>query len=182
MADPLNESQARYKSVPLYTSLTVNPYAARHILVSDGTDEAAPRRLLDLLQSHPHVTSLSIAQGTVRDLEQLQSALDTALQSETIGTQLYLFGEESLIWKLHALAIARGLSNEEISLDCSRSIELQSVYCVHCSNLQTHPVQGVVRCLHCQVVLEVRAHFSRRLAAYLGVCQDENKPYGEFAA
>lgn len=51
------------------------------------------------------------------------------------------------------------------------------VYCVHCGLTQAASAADRLYCIGCQVQLGIRAHFSKRLGAYLGVCDDADHPY-----
>lgn len=182
MADSNVCPHAPFKSVPLYSPASINRYATRHILVSDGTDDNAPKTLIADIDAKADLTLLCVGSPEIADESELQQAFFKLLSNARIGAHLYLFGDESFIWTLHSFALDHGFSNEEITLVHSGNRTHQLVYCVHCANLQTQAVQHVVTCQNCGIELEVRAHFSRRLGAYLGVCLNADKPYGEDAA
>jgi dimethylamine monooxygenase subunit C len=50
------------------------------------------------------------------------------------------------------------------------------VYCVHCRASNEGVTTNVVRCGGCGRHLLVRDHYSRRLAAYMGVMADAEAP------
>ncbi|WP_223461887.1 dimethylamine monooxygenase subunit DmmA family protein [Pseudomonas sp. GL-RE-19] len=182
MADSNVCPHAPFKSVPLYSPVVFNRYATRHVFVSDGTDSDVRDRMILEVGAETDLISLSIGSPAIADKNELHQALFNLLRDARIGIHLYLFGDESFIWTLHALAVAQGLSNEEITLGHSGSRTHQLIYCVHCADLQTQPVGHTLTCQNCGVELEVRAHFSRRLGAYLGVCLNADEPYGRDVA
>jgi DNA-directed RNA polymerase subunit RPC12/RpoP len=50
------------------------------------------------------------------------------------------------------------------------------VYCIHCRAANEDVTTNVVRCRGCGRHLLVRDHYSRRLAAYMGVMVDAEAP------
>ncbi|VVQ35430.1 hypothetical protein PS943_04320 [Pseudomonas fluorescens] len=182
MADSNVCPHAPFKSVPLYSTAVINRYATRHVFVSDSTDNDALNRIMLEVGAEADLVSLSTGATGTPDEGELLQALFNVLRDARIGIHLYVFGDESFIWTLHAFALAQGLSNEEITLGHSGSRTHQLIYCVHCADLQTQPVQHTVTCRNCGVELEVRTHFSRRLGAYLGVCLNADKPYAQDVA
>lgn len=105
--------------------------------------------------------------------------LQQALASATVGCRLYLLGDEAFVWRLHGQARAAGLEDDEIRLTCSLPGQ-RLVYCAHCGLIQTTGPEPLLNCIGCHVGLEVRTHFSRRLGAYFGVCNNPDKPYAGF--
>ncbi|MCS3419987.1 hypothetical protein M2399_005340 [Pseudomonas sp. BIGb0450] len=105
--------------------------------------------------------------------------LQQALASATVGCRLYLLGDEAFVWRLHGQARAAGLEDDEIRLTCSLPGQ-RLVYCAHCGLIQATGPEPLLNCIGCHVGLEVRTHFSRRLGAYFGVCNNPDKPYAGF--
>lgn len=105
--------------------------------------------------------------------------LQHVLASATVGCRLYLRGDEAFVWRVHGEARAAGLEDDEINIPCATP-GLRQVYCAHCGLTQAVGPDAVLNCIGCNVGLEVRAHFSRRLGAYLGVCIDPDQPYAAF--
>ena len=105
--------------------------------------------------------------------------LQQALASATVGCRLYLLGDEAFIWRIHGEARAAGLEEAEISMTCTTP-GLRQVYCAHCGLTQVAGPEALLNCIGCQVGLEVRGHFSRRLGAYFGVCINPDQPYAAF--
>jgi len=50
------------------------------------------------------------------------------------------------------------------------------VYCIHCRATTENVRTNIVRCVECERWLLVRDHYSRRLAAYMGVMVDAEAP------
>jgi hypothetical protein len=105
--------------------------------------------------------------------------LQQALASATVGCRLYLLGDEAFVWRLHGQARDAGLEDDEIRLTCSLPGQ-RLVYCAHCGLIQATGPEPLLNCIGCHVGLEVRTHFSRRLGAYFGVCNNPDKPYAGF--
>ena len=104
-------------------------------------------------------------------LREFRSLLDGAL----MGTRLYVAGPESFIGLAMKIALEFDLNKDEI-----RAEELGSrarrVYCIHCRATTEDVRTNVVRCVDCGSWLLVRDHYSRRLAAYMGVMVDAEAP------
>jgi DNA-directed RNA polymerase subunit RPC12/RpoP len=104
-------------------------------------------------------------------LREFRSLLDTAL----MGTRLYVAGPESFIGLAMKIALEFDLNKDEI-----RAEELGSsarrVYCIHCRATTEDVRTNIVRCVDCGSWLLVRDHYSRRLAAYMGVMVDAEAP------
>jgi dimethylamine monooxygenase subunit C len=50
------------------------------------------------------------------------------------------------------------------------------VFCIHCQSSQDGVTTNIVRCRGCGRHLVVRDHYSRRLAAFMGVMADAEAP------
>jgi hypothetical protein len=102
--------------------------------------------------------------------------LHQVLLSATVGSHLYIMGDEAFIWRIHGEARNAGLEDDEV--DITRTIAgPRLVYCVHCGLTQVAGPELLLSCTGCAVGLEVREHFSKRLGAYLGVCTNPDQPY-----
>lgn len=184
MADSTTATDIGFKNLPHYPPLMINAEARQHLVVSTPEGHAPASRLIEQLPSGSQVTWLPIEQtlldATASDIaDSVRQQLMGPLREARLGLHLYVLGSESFLWQVHAAAIAQGLCNEEISLYPPGDQHQRLVYCVHCSALQPQPWADSVRCPDCAVLLEVRAHFSRRLGAYLGVCLNAGNPYGD---
>jgi predicted RNA-binding Zn-ribbon protein involved in translation (DUF1610 family) len=105
----------------------------------------------------------------------LLAQLGHRLSLETMGLRLYAIGPESFLWDVHTLAAAAGMGRAEIFLTRCGPFT-RRVYCTHCKTLLEDVAQNIVPCPGCGAQLFVRDHFSRRLAAFMGVMVDAETP------
>lgn len=98
-----------------------------------------------------------------------------ALLDAHMGTRLYLAGSETLIGLAMAEALAAGLPFDAIQSDHRGSIA-RRMQCVHCKGITEGVITDPFTCSHCGLTLFVRDHYSRRLAAFQGVCVDAETP------
>jgi hypothetical protein len=104
-------------------------------------------------------------------LEQARAVLEHSL----MGTRVYVAGPEAFIGRALQLAAAFGLSKDEICAEHVGS-NARRVHCVHCRASTEEVRTNIVRCAGCSRWLLVRDHYSRRLAAYMGVSADAEVP------
>lgn len=170
------QSAAPYRphSVPVYREPTLSTHALHHILV---TQSATAKALGQLIQ---HVDQLALPAPRVlcAGVDGFEQQLKGLLHAASVGTHLYILGDEAFLWHVHSMAHAAGMLDDEIDLIESAPTN-RRVYCVHCARLQDSGPEGQVTCAHCHVVLGVREHFSQRLGAYLGVCENPDQPYSQ---
>jgi len=180
------------KSRPTYGTLTPDPGGRRHLLVCD----AQPDPSLQLLASMPpgshfevwaveHTSRIlqqpmpaavgAFALRPFRARQQLLDRLACVLAAETMGFRLYALGEEAFVWDVANVARAAGLDEAEMQL-AHRGSERRRVYCVHCRTRVEGATTNVVTCSGCGASLLVRDHYSRRLAAFMGVQVDAEVP------
>lgn len=164
-------SDAMY-STPVYAEGAPTQPVTRLLLVGQ-----TPHQLSDLQERFggdelPHKSLSGFESGAA-----FEQRLHALLEQATIGTHLFVQGDETFLWHVRAAANQHGLMDEEISL--FRAGERRNVYCVHCSHIQDIGPEDEAQCAGCGVVLTVRTHFSKRLGAYQGVCLDPDDPYGE---
>lgn len=185
---------APIKSRPIYRPLTPRPGLV-HLIVADGEGAAA---ILDLAAKTPagffartHVIYIPL--GTVTDLigglralapETLYEApslaaavprLQQVLSTARMGTRLYLAGTEGLIGQVMRLAIEAGMDHASIEAEHRGSLA-RRVQCVHCKGITEDVTTQPCVCRHCGLTLLVRDHYSRRIAAFQGVCIDAEDP------
>ena len=110
--------------------------------------------------------------------EAIQQVLVKVLEAAHPGTHLYLSGSEQQVWRLYNTARGCGLQPQEISVQCAAD-SLCPVYCVHCATYQETANVGETTCVHCNMRLVIRAHFSRALGAYMGVVADADHPFAK---
>lgn len=97
------------------------------------------------------------------------------LGRETIGLRLYAIGTEAFLWDVMNIARDAGLGADEVFLTHEGSLR-RRVYCVHCKTMTENVTINIVDCAGCGARLFVRDHFSRRLAAFMGVMVDAEVP------
>jgi len=104
-------------------------------------------------------------------LEEFRSTLGKSL----MGTRLYVAGPESFIGLVMKIALEFNLNKDEIRAEECGTLE-RRVYCIHCRVTTENVRTNIVRCVECDRWLLVRDHYSRRLAAYMGVMVDAEAP------
>jgi hypothetical protein len=104
-------------------------------------------------------------------LAELRSSLEGAL----MGTRLYVAGPESFIGLAMQIALEFNLNKDEVRAEQVGTLA-RRVYCVHCRATTENVRTNIVRCLECDRWLLVRDHYSRRLAAYMGLMVDAEVP------
>ena len=109
--------------------------------------------------------------GTPALLEQFRSVLQEAL----MGTRLYVAGPESFIGLVMKIALEFNLNKDEIRAEECGTLA-RRVYCIHCRGTTENVRTNIVQCVGCERWLLVRDHYSRRLAAYMGVMVDAEAP------
>jgi hypothetical protein len=115
-----------------------------------------------------------------RSTADLLSHLSHRLAREQIGLRLYALGSETFLWDVMNLAQAAGLGKDEVQLNHAGTLR-RRVYCTHCKSKNENVATNIVACWACGASLFVRDHFSRRLAAFMGVKVDAEVP-GEVPA
>jgi hypothetical protein len=109
--------------------------------------------------------------GTHALLEEFRSTLGRSL----MGTRLYVAGPESFIGLVMKIALEFNLNKDEIRAEECGTLA-RRVYCIHCRSTTENVRTNIVRCVDCDRWLLVRDHYSRRLAAYMGVMVDAEAP------
>jgi hypothetical protein len=109
------------------------------------------------------------------DAASLLDAFRTALDESLMGTRLYVAGPESFIGLAMKIALEFDLNKDEIRAEEMGTLA-RRVYCVHCRATTEEVRTNIVRCAGCARWLLVRDHYSRRLAAYMGVMVDAEAP------
>ncbi|MFK3795691.1 MULTISPECIES: dimethylamine monooxygenase subunit DmmA family protein [unclassified Pseudomonas] len=168
MMDKPDIERARLHSLPRYRQPAPQEAVCQPLVVIQSAD-SCPAFVGTLDQP----TVLNAENGDFND------RLGRCLATCTVGTRLYLVGDEAFIWRIHALARSAGLQDDEIDMTLSVP-GVRTVYCVHCGQRQPGTQQDSLQCSGCRVLLEIREHFSRRLGAYLGVCGNPDQPYAGF--
>ncbi len=101
--------------------------------------------------------------------------LAQALSTARMGTRVYLAGTEGLIGQAMRLALEAGIDHAAIETEHRGSLK-RRVQCVHCKGITENVTTQPAVCAHCGLHLFVRDHYSRRIAAFQGVCIDAEEP------
>ena len=181
------------RSRPVYGTLAPRPGKA-HLMVADAEGAEA---LLDLaaqdadLMAKAHILYIPKDTGDtyVDQLKALSpgqlyvgptyeasvSRLRQALENASQGTQIYLTGTEGLMGQAQNEAMQAGFPHTSIQTEHRGSVA-RRMQCVHCKGITEDVMLDPFQCSHCGLHLFVRDHYSRRLAAYQGVCIDAEDP------
>ncbi|MDU0361387.1 dimethylamine monooxygenase subunit DmmA family protein [Rhizobium sp. 25PS6] len=187
---------AGIKSRPVYSGLTIQPRARRHIFALEGEGAKA------LLDQQPALdeTALSrseilyVARGsqgsgldealrrlgadmffTAPTIATLLFRLKGSLATAHMGTRLYLSGTEGFIGQAMLVALDYGMDHASVITEHRGSLA-RRVQCVHCKGITDDVTTSPFTCSHCGLPLLVRDHYSRRLAAFQGVNIDAEEP------
>tara|TARA_R110002051_G_scaffold25371_3_gene61924 strand:- start:15946 stop:16542 length:597 start_codon:yes stop_codon:yes gene_type:complete len=103
------------------------------------------------------------------------SRIRKVLGDAKMGLQVYLAGTEGLMGQAQTEATTAGIPHTAIQMEHRGSIA-RRMQCVHCKGITENVEIDPFVCAHCGLNLFVRDHYSRRLAAYQGVCIDAEDP------
>ncbi|MEP4194858.1 MAG: dimethylamine monooxygenase subunit DmmA family protein [Aliishimia sp.] len=177
------------KSRPVYGTLQQRDGSA-HLLVADAHGAEA---ILDVatpeMMALAHIIYIPKGEAFEEALRALnpasfyagpsyaaaESRLIKALEDAKMGTQLYLAGTEGLMGQAQNAAMRAGIPHTAIQTEHRGSIA-RRMQCVHCKGITEDVEIDPFVCAHCGLNLFVRDHYSRRLAAYQGVCIDAEDP------
>jgi hypothetical protein len=183
------------KSKPVYSPLSVDTDGRYHVMLGLGTGSEPLLRVLGEMQAAaPALLTqtqvlLSAGAGTVdgfaafgladvRRFAERAALLDECralLERSLMGTRLYVAGPESFIGLALRIALEFNLNKDEIRAEAVGTLA-RRVYCVHCRTTTEDVRTNVAQCSGCSRWLTVRDHYSRRLAAYMGVMADAEAP------
>jgi ferredoxin-NADP reductase len=186
------------KSKPVYAPLTADTGGRYHLLLGMGEGSACLLRVLRELgtlapasRQHTRVLFASAVAAQNKDnpfdglglqsvllFDDSASLLDRArevLERSLMGTRVYVAGPESFIGRVLQLAADFNLNKDEIRAE-HIGTAARRVHCVHCRAGTEDVRTNIVRCSGCSRWLMVRDHYSRRLAAYMGVIVDAEAP------
>lgn len=152
--------------------------------------ESGSRATLDEFKKLP-LGQMHLFDGTSALLGEFRRMLEGSL----MGTRLYVAGPESFIGLAMKIALEFNLNKDEIRAEEMGTLA-RRVYCIHCRTTTENVRTNIVRCgtggtggtggnggggdagggHGCGRWLLVRDHYSRRLAAYMGVMADAEAP------
>jgi hypothetical protein len=186
------------KSKPVYAPLQADAGGRDHLMLGMGVGAAPLLRVIAEMRStaakilkNTRVLFVTDA-GDARAIEQFRSAavgdvqafdstpvlleqFRVTLRESSMGTRLYVAGPESFIGLVMKIALEFNLNKDEIRAEECGTLA-RRVYCIHCRATTESVRTNIVRCIGCDRWLLVRDHYSRRLAAYMGVMADAEAP------
>lgn len=174
-------------SRPVYGTLSPQP-GKHHLFVADAEGalaitELAARAPADFFRD-AHIIFIPGRGGKyVSALEALKPAqfyqghsfasalprLKQTLTNAHMGLRLYLAGTEGLIGQAMQVALEAGIDHTSMQTEHRGSLA-RRMQCVHCKGITENVTTQPATCAHCGLLLLVRDHYSRRLAAFQGVC------------
>lgn len=175
------------KSRPAHAPLIADPAGRHHLVVAEAPGLDAVLRVAEALADSKapievywlgEVSDALAGRVPVSVFDNqtaLSQALEDRLASSNMGLRLYLVGREAFVWEASLPARTAGLREDEIQREACGSLA-RRVFCVHCRHMLESVTTNPVPCPSCGVLLEVRDHFSRVLAAYIGVCINAENP------
>lgn len=189
------------KSKPVYAPLQVDTRGRYHLMLGMGVGGAPLLRVITDMRAIAAPSLLStrvlfvpdtaatgaaahaaqFATAGVADVQafsatpQLLDRFRTLLSQSLMGTRLYVAGPESFIGLAMKIALEFNLNKDEIRAEECGTLA-RRVYCIHCRATTENVRTNIVRCVGCDRWLLVRDHYSRRLAAYMGVMVDAEAP------
>lgn len=170
---------------------TLEPRAGlHHLMIADAEGAEA---ILDVatpeLMAGAHIIFISKGTGfgdKLRELNPAQyyegpsyeasaSRIRRVLQDAKMSTQVYLAGTEGLMGQAMRECTNAGIPYTAVQTE-HRGSTARRMQCVHCKGITEDVAIDPFVCSHCGLSLFVRDHYSRRLAAYQGVCVDAEDP------
>jgi|SRR5699024_7848456 len=188
---------ADINSRPQYRQLEAVPNAQWNLVLAENEGMKSVIRMLDEAPpgfgARTHVVFLtSYDEGEGNYIEQLEDfgpvsinevptrkaallRLGKLLESAKMGTRLYVVGGESFVGLVVSEASNYGINHEAVITELRGSLA-RRVQCVHCKFIAENITTSFYECPRCSETLEVRDHYSRRLAAFQGVAATIETP------
>ncbi len=177
------------RSRPVYGTLEPRAGAA-HLLIADAHGAEA---ILDVatpdMMAKAHI--IYIPKGTgfgdrLRAINPAQyyegpsyaaalSRIQRVLSDAAMGLQIYLTGTEGLMGQAQIAAMQSRHDYTAIQTEHRGSLA-RRMQCVQCKGITEDVILDPFECSHCGLNLFVRDHYSRRIAAFQGVCIDAEDP------
>ena len=170
------------RSKPVYEDLSPLGDGLKQVLVSLGNEGA--RAIEQVLPNPGDYLHLHAGEGSpptamvLRSVPFLFTQLRRVLLESSAGTVLSIAGPEQEVWQCFRIGRECGMALARIRPMLAGSAR-RTVYCVHCKALTPDVTRSTLSCSGCGQRLLVRDHFSRHLAAFVGVRVDAEVP-GEF--
>ena len=148
----------------------------RVLYVPDGGDAGVATGQVSAAPEIERFTAAAVADvQAFRDTPALLEEFRSTLGKSLMGTRLYVAGPESFIGLVMKIALEFNLNKDEIRAEECGTLA-RRVYCIHCRATTETVRTNIVQCIACDRWLLVRDHYSRRLAAYMGVMVDAEAP------
>jgi predicted RNA-binding Zn-ribbon protein involved in translation (DUF1610 family) len=180
------------RSRPTYPGLRPLVAARRTLVAVEGTGAAAVLRLLSeappgfadrteavLTAVTPeHEAGLRAAGVRVHacaDVDAVLGTLDRLLSGARMGTRLQVAGGEGFVGRVVRLGIDHCIDPRSVLTEHAGTLA-RRVQCVHCKMFAESVTTSLHECQGCGNLLVVRDHYSRRLAAFQGVCVNAEDP------
>jgi hypothetical protein len=161
------------KSRPLYKPLRLDPAGRAHLAATDHP--VFPDAACEAPLQGAEFWVVAEGIGGFPSAPALLAALTERMAAERTGFRLYAAGTEGFLWDVANAARDAGLAEGEFFLAHAGSL-CRRVYCTHCKAMIENVSTNLVCCSGCGAMLFVRDHFSRRLAAFMGVQVDAEQP------
>jgi dimethylamine monooxygenase subunit C len=182
-------------SRPIYPGLSPDLNARSNLIVCDKAGaEAVTEMFARAEKAFAERSAVIVADNvSAADAVQIENALSPAkpefvatlgegiarlrdsLEQAPMGLRLYVAGSEPLIGSVVQAAADYAIDHLSIRTEHRGSLK-RRVQCVHCKGFTEDVTTNPVTCAHCGLTLFVRDHYSRRLAAFQGVCIDAEVP------
>ena len=186
------------RSKPVYAPLQPDLAGRYHVMVGHGVGAAPLARLLGEIKAAApsalertrvwYVTDPAVPQSnadafrtanvaelrTFDAIDPLLADLTAAMDQALMGTRLYVAGPESFMGLIMRIAHQFNLAGDEVRAEECGTMA-RRVHCIHCRATIEGVRTNIVEC-GCKRWLVVRDHYSRRLAAYMGVMVDAEAP------
>jgi predicted RNA-binding Zn-ribbon protein involved in translation (DUF1610 family) len=175
------------QSTPVYCSVQISA-APQHLLIVERAEWLTPEKLNPLSDSASSLFVYVIGNTILRSLTQaryecrsfndaqsLWAMVEAFLSRARMGLRIYVIGSEPFLWQASTIAIRYGVTTDAMQLELAGKPS-RNVYCIHCRHTIHDAGTNLVACPSCGRTLAVRAHFSRRLGAYIGVQADAEEP------
>ena len=177
------------KSRPVYGTLEARP-GKSHLMIADAEGAEAILEIASRdLMAKTHIIFIRKDTDYADKLRALNPAqfyegpsypaavsrIRRVLGDAHMGLQVYLAGTEGVIGQAQNEAMQAGIPHTAIQTEHRGSVA-RRMQCVHCKGITEDVATDPFVCGHCGLNLFVRDHYSRRIAAYQGVCIDAEDP------
>ncbi|MDN7183378.1 hypothetical protein M0D69_36305 [Caballeronia sp. SEWSISQ10-4 2] len=173
-------------STPVYCPVQIAA-VPQHLLIVERAEWLTPEKLSPLSDSASSLFVYVLGNTILRsltpqyecrsfnDAQSLWAMVEAFFSQARMGLRLCVIGSEPFLWQASAIASRYGMTTDAMQLELAGKPS-RNVYCIHCRHTIRDTGTNLVTCPSCGKTLAVRAHFSRRLGAYIGVQADAEEP------